>query len=74
LEELRKISKGGYVSPYCFALVHAGLGEKEQAFHWLEEAVVTHDVWLVWLKAEPRFDNLRSDARFQDLLGRLGLP
>ena len=74
LEELHKISKRRYVSPYCFALVHAGLGEKEQAFQWLEEAVVTHDVWLVWLKAEPRFDSLRSDARFQDLLVRIGLP
>jgi len=74
LKELHRISKRRYVSPYCFALVHAGLGEKEQAFHWLEEAVVNHDVWLVWLKAEPRFDSLRSDARFQDLLGRLGLP
>ena len=73
LKELHAISKRRYVSPYCFALVHAGLGEKQQAFQWLEEAVATHDVWLVWLKAEPRFDSLRSDARFQDLLGRLGL-
>jgi tetratricopeptide (TPR) repeat protein len=74
LKELHKISKCRYVSPYCFALVHAGLGEKEQAFRWLEDAVATRDVWLVWLKAEPRFDNLRSDARFQRLLGRLALP
>lgn len=73
LEELRAILRRRYVSPYCFALVHAGLGEKEQAFQRLEEAVVTHDVWLVWLKAEPRFDNLRSDSRFQVLLRRIGL-
>jgi len=72
LKELHAISKYHYVSPYCFALVHAGLGEKDQAFQWLEEAVVIHDVWLVWLKTEPRLDNLRSDPRFQHLLGRVG--
>jgi len=74
LKELHKMSKSRYVSPCCLALVHAGLGEKDQAFEWLEEAVATHDVWLVWLKAEPRFDSLRSDRRFQELLDRLGIP
>ncbi len=73
LRELHAISKRRYVSPYCFALLHAGLGEKDKAFEWLEEAVVTHDVWIVWLKTEPRFDNLRSGLRFQVLLGRIGL-
>jgi hypothetical protein len=73
LQELHAISKRRYVSASCFALVHAGLGERDQAFEWLEEAVVTRDVWLVWLKTEPRFDNLRSDPRFQVLLGRVGL-
>ena len=73
LKELQVISNRRYVSPCCFALVHAGLGELERAFMWLEEAVVTRDVWLVWLKAEPRFDRLRSAPRFQDLLGRVGL-
>jgi TolB-like protein/Tfp pilus assembly protein PilF len=74
LKELHAISKRCYVSPYCFALVHAGLREQDRAFEWLEKAVEDHDVWLVWLKTEPRFDNLRSDLRFQDLLGRVGLP
>jgi len=73
LRELHTISKRSYVSPYCFALVHEGLGEKDHTFEWLEEAVATHDVWVVWLKTEPRFDGLRSDPRFQDLLGRVGL-
>lgn len=73
LKKLHTISRCRYVSPYCFALVHEGLGEKDHAFKWLEEAVVTHDVWLVWLKTEPRFDGLRPDARFHSLLGRIGL-
>lgn len=73
LKELQAILKHRYVSPYCLALVHAGLGENDQAFERLAEAVVTHDVWLVWLKTEPRFDGLRSDPRFQNLLGRIGL-
>jgi DNA-binding HxlR family transcriptional regulator/tetratricopeptide (TPR) repeat protein len=74
LKELQVISKRRYVSPYCFALVHEGLGEKDRALAWLEEAVATHDVWLVWLKADPRFDALRGERCFQNLLGRVGLP
>jgi len=73
LKELHAISKRRYVPPYCFALIHDGLGEKDRALEWLEEAVATHDVWLVWLKTEPRFDGLRCDPRFQNLLGRVGL-
>jgi len=74
LKELQVISKHRYVSPYCFALIHEGLGEKDRAFAWLEEAVVTHDIWLVWLKTDPRFDGLRPEPRFQNLLSRVGLP
>jgi len=49
------------------------MGKNDQAFTWLEQAYVQHSNALVTLRVEPRFDPLRSDARFQDLLRRVGL-
>jgi len=56
------------------ALVYAGLGEKDQAFAWLEKAYEEHSFQMQYLKVEPRWDNLRSDPRFADLVHRVGLP
>ncbi len=67
------MSKRRYISPYLFAVVYVGLGDKEQAFAWLEKAYQDRSFWLIWLKVEPRFDSLRDDPRFQDLLRRIGL-
>jgi hypothetical protein len=69
---LQHLSKQAYVPPYWMALVHADLDEKDAAFDWLERAYGDRDVWLVWLKREPRFDALRSDARFEHMLRRIG--
>ncbi|HET8670970.1 MAG TPA: protein kinase, partial [Candidatus Saccharimonadales bacterium] len=71
--ELNEQSKLRYVSPYFIAVIHAGLGEKDQAFAWLEKAYQERHPYLTLLKVEPVFDNLRSDPRFQDLLRRVGL-
>lgn len=73
LHELREMSKRGYVSPYLFAVVYAGLGDKEQAYVWLEKAYEERSFFLIWLKVEPRFDSLRNDTRYKDLLRRIGL-
>ena len=53
---------------------HARLGEKDQAFEWLEKAYAAHDDGLVRLREALGFDNLRSDPRYADLLRRVGLP
>jgi len=53
---------------------YARLGEKDQAFAWLEKAYVQHSDGLVRLKEELGFDNLRSDPSYADLLRRIGLP
>lgn len=53
---------------------YARLGEKDQAFAWLEKAYAQHSDGLVRLKEELGFDNIRSDPRFADLLRRIGLP
>jgi TolB-like protein len=73
LAELRKLAQRAYVPPCWSALVHAGLDQKDAAFKCLDEACQQRDVWLVWLKASPRYDNLRSDPRFGSLLQRIGL-
>ena len=56
------------------ASLYARLGEKDQAFEWLEKAYSQHADGLVHLKEELGFDNLRSDPRYADLLRRVGLP
>lgn len=58
---------------YPTALTYLGLGEKDQAFRWLEQAFAQHDGNLALLKVEPKFDSLRSDARFTDLLRHMNL-
>lgn len=63
-----------YVSPAELAVLYVSLGEREKAFAALEKAYVAHDLQLQYLKVEPGFDSLRDDARFQDLLRRVGLP
>lgn len=73
LGELRDLEGRRYVSPYTVAGIYTGLGEKEQAFKWLEKAYDERDVWLVNLKVDPVFSRLRSDRRFQNLLTRAGL-
>mgnify|MGYP003292645010 CR=1 FL=1 len=71
LRYLEELSSQRYSSPYNRALVHAGLGQKEEALTLLELAVAERDVWLVWLAVNPRFDSLRSESRFRDLLRRV---
>ena len=72
LSKLRELSKGKYVSPVSFATVHAGLGEREEVFTFLEEAYEERSAWLVFLKGSPVFRRLRRDPRFHDLLRRMG--
>jgi hypothetical protein len=66
-------SKTSYVSPYDLADSYVRLGDKEQALHWLETAYREHSPSLANIQIEPRLDSLRSDARFQDLVKRVGL-
>lgn len=61
------------VGTYEIALVYAGLGEKDEAFAWLEKSYKAHDKGLTYLKMDPCVDSLRSDPRFQNLLHRVGL-
>jgi len=59
---------------FLIAELYARLGQKDQAFEWLEKAYAEHPGGLVRLKEEVGFDNLRSDPRCADLLRCIGLP
>ena len=63
----------GYQSASEIASLHAELGDKEQAFRWLNIAYQEHDWWILGLKTNFSFDPLRSDPRYADLLRRVGL-
>ncbi|MEK6324039.1 MAG: protein kinase [Acidobacteriota bacterium] len=72
IDELKERSKRRHISPAIIAFIYMGLGEKDQAFAWLDKAYEERDSILVLLKVEPMFDSLRSDSRFAALLRRAG--
>ena len=74
LARLRELSARRYVPAVYMALVYVGLGDKTQAFEWLEKAYDERCEYLVYLPTEPVADPLRSDPRFKHLLEQLGLP
>jgi tetratricopeptide (TPR) repeat protein len=74
LRKLKQRSNADKVGTYEVAFIHAGLGEKDQAFEWLEKAYEARDQGLSFLKVDPTLDPLRSDPRFQDLLRRMNFP
>ena len=59
---------------FRMAEIHAQLGEKDQAFQWLEKAYEEHSFWLPFLKVHPHLDSLHGDPRFEALLRKMNLP
>jgi len=72
LDELRKVAAQRYVDPYLLATVYIGLGETDETFEWLNKAYEDRSSSMPWLKIEPKWDGLHSDARFTALLDRVG--
>jgi len=73
LAELKERSGHEYVRAITFALVHLGLGEKDLALEWLEKSYVDHDVMMVLIEHDQTFRSLWDDARFIDLVRRVGI-
>ena len=74
LRGLEEADKAGYVSPYEYALVYAGLGERDAMFAALERALAERSDFLLYLGVDSAWREYRSDPRFAALLGRIGLP
>jgi len=73
LDQLIELSKRFYVPPTYIAAVYVGLGDKNQAFQWLEKAYKDRDD-LIYLKVAPPWVRLSSDPRLASLVQRVGLP
>ena len=73
VEELKKRQQAGYVPAGAFVIAYLGLGEKDEAFAWLERAYKEQSNLLKYLKVDLVFDSVRDDPRFQDLVRRVGL-
>lgn len=74
IEELKELSRQKFDSTYQIAVIYAGLGDKDQAFAYLEKAYEIRSSSMVKLNVDPMLDSLRSDPRFADLVRRVGLP
>jgi serine/threonine-protein kinase len=73
LTELKRNAEQKHVDSYNIGIIHTALGEKDQAFEWFEKAFQAKSEELLFLKVDPKADNLRTDPRFNDLLLRLKL-
>ena len=74
LHELQQLAQRWHLPPVQIAFVHLGLGEKDEAFRWLEQAFEQKSWELAFLQVEPWLDDLRSDPRFARMLKRMNFP
>ncbi|MCI0413042.1 protein kinase [bacterium] len=73
LSKIEEHSKHQFVCPYEIAVAHHMLGRDEEAIRFLESAYHHRSICMIWLRLDPRFDGLRNDSRFQDLMKRVGV-
>jgi serine/threonine-protein kinase len=73
LADLEARARASYVSPVAFVMVHAALGQSDQAFDWLERTYEERRGWLAYLNVEPMLDPLRGDPRLRRLAERMHL-
>jgi serine/threonine-protein kinase len=75
LDELNTISASGrYVAARSVAEIHIGLGDIDEAFTWLGRALEQRNGWLIHMRENPRYDRLRSDPRYLELVARMNFP
>jgi TolB-like protein/DNA-binding winged helix-turn-helix (wHTH) protein/Flp pilus assembly protein TadD len=71
LEALLKLSTERYIPPYHIAFIYNGLNDRDKTLEWLEKGYQQRDPRMVFLKVEPKWNNLRNEPRFIDLLQRM---
>jgi tetratricopeptide (TPR) repeat protein len=73
LEELKEVATKKYIAAEEMAAVHAALGEKDEAFKWLEQACDAHGGAVQAVPIRPVFRSLHSDPRFWAIVRRMGI-
>ncbi len=73
LAGIEQYGQTNYVPPYYLAMIYNSISEPDRAFYWLEKAYQERTGWMPWIKLEPVLGELQTDARFSDLLRRIGL-
>lgn len=71
--QMHELARERYVPAYGFAFAYAAIGDKDQAFQWLERSLQDRAWEITYVKVDPAMDSLRSDPRFNDLVKRIGL-
>jgi serine/threonine-protein kinase len=74
LDELLNAASRRYVSARSIAEVYIGLGNLDEAFRWLQTAIEHRTGWLIHIRENPRYDSLRGDPRYLDLVRRMQFP
>ena len=74
LDEQNRLAKQEYITPYNFAIIYTGLGDKDRAFEYLEKAYDEHSHPMIHFPSRPLFDSLHSDHRYKDLVRRMNVP
>ena len=74
LHEIDGMAQKQFVTPYAAALVYLGLGEKEKTLSLLRQCYEERSNWLVWLLKDPRWDPMRAEPRFQEIVRKVGFP
>jgi len=73
-QEFKDLSSRTYVDFYMIAVIYAGLGDKDEAFRWLEKGYKERSGGMVYLGVDVMLYGMHSDPRYADLLRRIGLP
>ncbi|MGE5205463.1 MAG: winged helix-turn-helix domain-containing protein [Chlamydiota bacterium] len=73
LEQLHAAAEQNYIPASCFAWIHLGVGELDEAFAWMNRAVDERDPMMTPIRSYPFFDSIRADPRFGALLRKMNL-
>ena len=71
VKEFKDLSSRAYVDPYNIAVIYAGLGDKDEAFQWLEKGYEQRSSGMPYLATDPFWSEMRSDPRYADLRHRM---
>jgi serine/threonine protein kinase/Tfp pilus assembly protein PilF len=72
--QVKSEDEAGVSCPYHLAMAYAALGQNDLAFQWLDTAFEAHDMWINFIKVDPKMDSLRRNPRYMELLRRIALP